>query len=234
MTSRRAPLALVFVILIVDEIIASLLLPVFPEFTKGLSRPELWFGIAMFAFAFMQFLAAPALGALSDRHGRKPIFGVAAIGTLLSMVLLLPVRYVLFLGNRALDGSTKGLNAVVKSTIVDLSPEADVQRNVGLSGSISYAGFLLGPAVASGVLWFADSQQWESVRSLVVAGLVFAAVNVVLSFLVPETRRRDRMEPPVESPVKSAVESPVDKVGENLGRRIWNEMSPLTMLARFQ
>ncbi len=186
---RRFALPSIFAILIIDEVVASLLLPVFPQYTDRLQRPQLWFGIAMFLFSFTQFLAAPALGALSDRRGRRPIFRVAAIGTFLSMILLLPVRYLPFLGNRALDGTTNGLNAVVKSSIVDLSPEEDVQRNVGLSASISYLGYLLGPAVATGILWLAKIQNWSEVRSLVAAGMVFALINIGLSFTVAETKK---------------------------------------------
>ncbi len=190
---RRLALPFVFAILVIDAIVASLLYPVFPRFTTGLHLPQLWYGVAMFAFSLAQFISAPALGALSDRRGRRPVFRLAAIGTFLSMILLLPVRFVLFLGNRAMDGTTNGLYAVMKSAIVDLSPEEDVQRNVGLSATISYVGLLFGPAVATGVLWLADRQGWGEVRSLIIAGMVFAAVNIVLSMSIPETKRS--MEP---------------------------------------
>jgi MFS transporter, DHA1 family, tetracycline resistance protein len=185
---RRVALFFVFAILIVDAIVASLLYPVYANFTDGLRHPALWFGVAMFMFSLFQLIAAPVLGALSDRIGRRPVFRVSAVGTFLANLLLLPVRYSLFVANRALDGSTNGLYGVVKSTIVDLSEEKDVQRNVGLSATISYVGLLLGPGVASGVLWLAKQQGWDTVRALVIAGIAFASVNVVLSFLLPETR----------------------------------------------
>jgi MFS transporter, DHA1 family, tetracycline resistance protein len=186
---RRLALPFVFAILVIDAVVASLLYPVFPRFTEGLRRPQLWYGVAMFLFSFAQFISAPALGALSDRRGRQPVFRLAAIGTFASMILLLPIRYVFFLGNRAMDGTTNGLYAVMKSAIVDLSPDEDVQRNVGLSTTISYVGLLLGPAVATGVLWFADREGWGEVRSLIIAGMVFAAINIVLSVSIPETKR---------------------------------------------
>ena len=182
-------LPVLFSILIVDAVIASLLYPVFSRYTDGLRIPEFWFGVAMFAFSFFQFLAAPALGALSDRKGRRPVFRLAAIGTFASMLLLLPVRYLLFFGNRVVDGTTNGLYPVVKSAIVDLSPKKDMQRNVGLSTTISYVGLLFGPAVAAGVLWLAKRHDLNEVRSLVVAGMVFAALNIVLSTALPETKR---------------------------------------------
>ena len=75
---RKIALPVLFAILVVDAVIASLLYPVFSRYTDGLSLPELWFGVAMFAFSFFQFLSAPALGALSDQRGRSPVFRVAA------------------------------------------------------------------------------------------------------------------------------------------------------------
>jgi MFS transporter, DHA1 family, tetracycline resistance protein len=187
---RKIALPVLFAILVVDAVIASLLYPVFSRYTDGLSLPELWFGLAMFAFSFFQFLSAPALGALSDQKGRGPVFRLAAVGTFMATLLLLPVRYILFFGNRVIDGTTNGLYGVVKSAIADLSEPEDIQRNVGLSATISYVGLLLGPAVATAVLWAAKRQGWNDVRSLIVAGLLFAGINMVLSTILPETKSK--------------------------------------------
>jgi MFS transporter, DHA1 family, tetracycline resistance protein len=184
----RLALPFVFAILIVDAVIASLIYPVYSQFTRSLANPELWFGVAMLTFSAFQLVSAPILGALSDRVGRAPVFRLAAIGTFVAGLFLVPIRFVPFVANRAIDGTTNGLYGVAKSAITDLSDPDDVQRNVGLSTTVSYLGLLLGPGVASLVLWFARVQGWDSTRSLVVAGLVFAGVNVVLSLALPETR----------------------------------------------
>ncbi len=220
---RRFALPSIFAILVIDEVIGSLLYPVFPCYTQGLRLPQLWYGLAMFAFSFAQFLAAPALGALSDRKGRRPIFRLAAVGTFLSMILLLPVRYLPFFANRAADGTTNGLYAVVKSAIVDLSPEEDVQRNVGLSASISYVGYILGPAVAAGILWLANAQGWGEVRSLIIAGMIFALINIALSSAVPETR-----------PGTVAAENALIAAVPLSIRHALREVSPFTMWQRLQ
>lgn len=188
--ARRAgrTLALVYAILVVDAVVGSLLYPIWPRFAEATSNPTIWLGVSYTLFAFMQFLAAPVLGLWSDAHGRRPVFRLAAVGTLLAMVLALPLRLWPFLANRVLDGTTNGLYAVSKSAVVDLSPPEQIQRNVGLMGTLTYAGFILGPGVAALVLWVAGIAGWSGPRSLVVAGLVFAAVNLVLSFRLPETR----------------------------------------------
>ncbi len=181
----------VFAILVIDGVIGSLVFPVFPEFVKGRSHPELWFGFGTLLFALMQLLFAPVLGRLSDQKGRSPVFRLAALGTTLAMLLLIPITLPLFLINRVSDGATNGLYAVVKSAIVDVSPPEDVQKNVGLSLSISYLGFLIGPGIAYFVLRLADALEWNRTRALVFTGLGFAVVNIVLSLVLPETRAGD-------------------------------------------
>lgn len=184
----RGPIVLVFAVLVVDGVIGSLLYPIWPRFAEATSNPTIWLGVSYTLFALMQFLAAPVLGLWSDAHGRRPVFRLAAVGTLLAMVLALPLRLWPFLGNRVLDGTTNGLHAVSKSAVADLSPPERIQRNMGLMGTLTYAGFILGPGVAALVLWLAEAAGWSGPRSLVVAGLVFAVVNLVLSFRLPETR----------------------------------------------
>ena len=191
-TSSKRLLVLIFAILIVDGIIGSLVYPVLPDFFRTSHNPELLFGLSTVIFALMQMLFAPVLGALSDARGRAPIFRVAAVGTALSMLLLLPVTVPLLLVNRFSDGATNGLYAVIKSAIVDVSEPDDVPRNVGLSLSLSYVGFLVGPGLAAVVLSLAEGFGWNSTRSLIITGICFAAVNVALSFGLPETRPNAR------------------------------------------
>ncbi len=188
---RHRVVPLIFAILVLDGIVGSLVFPVLPDFVANTRYPSLFFGLSTFLFSLTQFLFAPVLGQLSDQRGRRLVFRLAAVGTALSMLALLPVSVPLLMVNRLSDGATNGLYAVVKSAIVDVSPEEDVQRNVGLSTSLSYVGFLFGPGLALGVLELARFMSWNATRSLVIAGLLFALINVVLSFLVPETRAVD-------------------------------------------
>jgi DHA1 family tetracycline resistance protein-like MFS transporter len=187
MANRPRTLTLLFAILLVDGVIGSLLYPILPEFTSATSQPTLWFGFAALLFALLQFLAAPVLGRLSDERGRQPVFRLAAVGTLVAMVLALPLRLRPFLANRVVDGTTNGLYAVVKSAIVDVSPATAVQRNLGLSATLTYAGFIVGPAIAALVLWAAELGDLPGPQALVAAGIVFAVANVVLSIVLPET-----------------------------------------------
>ena len=76
---RRQPAALIFILLtaLIDVMGIGLIIPVLPGLVKELAGSEA--GAARFigwltaAYALMQFVFAPILGALSDRYGRRPV-----------------------------------------------------------------------------------------------------------------------------------------------------------------
>ena len=161
--------------------------PVLPEFVRGLRQPQLWLSVGTSLFLGVQLFSAPLLGRLSDGYGRRPIFIVSAAGTLLATALLLPVRAGLYFANRVSDGLTNGMYATVRSAITDISPPERLFRNLGIEGAIISLGFVLGPMAAGvllTVLRVPPAQQATYVIRLAVA---LAALNVLLSWLLPET-----------------------------------------------
>ncbi|MDA1370583.1 MAG: MFS transporter [Proteobacteria bacterium] len=80
--------ALMFVIFVVliDAIGFGIILPVMPQLIMSLSDVSLAAasrigGYLMFTYAAVQFFAAPILGNLGDRYGRRPVllFSLAAL-----------------------------------------------------------------------------------------------------------------------------------------------------------
>ena len=62
----------------------TLILTVIPFLVGQYVPPELvgfYVGLIVSVFAFCAFCAAPVLGALSDRHGRRPIFIISLLGS---------------------------------------------------------------------------------------------------------------------------------------------------------
>ncbi len=215
-TDRRLPL--LYAIILVDVVVGAAVGPVLPEFVRGLREPQWWLAVGTGLFLGVQLFSAPLLGRLGDGYGRRPIFILSAVGTLLANVLLLPVRAGLYFANRASDGLTNGMYATVRSAITDISPPGRLFRNLGIEGAIISLGFVLGP-MASGLLLTAlrvpDGQQAAYV--VVRLAVALAALNVLLSAWLPET-----------SPRRNAVR------GAELRAELARTVNPFTLWARLQ
>lgn len=142
-------------------------------------------------FAFMQFLAAPILGQLSDRLGRKKILAYSRAGTSVSYFLfavgIVTKNLPLLFAARALDGATGGVVAVAQAAVADLTePRKRVRRFALLSAAFGL-GFVGGPFLGgklsdpSLVPWFnATTPFW-------VAGLLALANSLFIALFLPET-----------------------------------------------
>jgi len=98
--------------------------------------------------------------------------------------------------------------ATVRSAITDVSPPGQLFRNLGIEGAIISLGFVLGPMAAGAlltILHVPPSQQAAYVVRLVV---VLAALNVLLSYWLPETQaqRNDVRGPELRADLGRAVD----------------------------
>ena len=99
-------------------------------------------------YAVCQFIAAPGLGALSDRFGRRPMLLICILGSAIGYILfgIGGALWVLFL-SRIIDGLTGGNFSILFAYIADVSEPEDRGRLFGLLGAVSGTGFILGPAI---------------------------------------------------------------------------------------
>lgn len=139
----------------------GILIPVFPLLISPGSpfrvTPESWSfseGLVMLGwlqgvYPLCMFLAAPILGQLSDRHGRRPVLAVSIFGTALGYFLfaigILTSNIPLLFLSRALDGMTGGNLAVANAAIGDISTNENRARNFGVLGAAFGLGFVIGP-----------------------------------------------------------------------------------------
>jgi DHA1 family tetracycline resistance protein-like MFS transporter len=103
-------------------------------------------------FSICQLMAAPTLGDLSDRHGRRPVLIFSLLGTVASFVMLATAQSVamLFLA-RIVDGLSGGNISTARAYVADVTEPKDRARAYGLIGAAFGLGFICGPAL-SGVL----------------------------------------------------------------------------------
>lgn len=178
--SRRAALAVVAGTVFVDMTGFGIVLPSLPFAVAHLGGSGVWVGLVLTAYAAAQFLAAPMLGLLSDRYGRRPLLLLTLVGSAVGMgVTAVAGSLLVLLAARLLAGACGGAIAVGQAYAADLvAPERRV-RALGLVGAAVGLGFVAGPAIGAGLaatgFGFRDT-------CLVAAGLALA--NTVIGLVV--------------------------------------------------
>jgi len=190
--------ASVFVLLTVllDAAGMGLILPVLPdllrEFAPGgsIGDAAVIGGWLAFCYAGMQFLCAPALGALSDRFGRRPVL-------LLSMAAM-SVDYVIMattgalwalIAARAMSGAAGATMSAARAWLADTSGPADRARQFGRMGAAMGMGFALGPALGGFLGELGPRAPFWAAAALAGANLLFG-MWVLRESLPPEKRRK--------------------------------------------
>ncbi|GER91226.1 tetracycline resistance MFS efflux pump [Dictyobacter vulcani] len=99
-------------------------------------------------YGICQLIAAPGLGLLSDRYGRRPVLFICLLGSALGYLIfgLGGALWILFLG-RIIDGLTGGNFSILFAYVADITEPEERGSYFGLLGGISGVGFILGPAI---------------------------------------------------------------------------------------
>ncbi len=152
-SSEMSKLLPVFVIVLVDLLGLTIIVPLLPLYAASFGATPVMIGLLGAAYPIMQALGAPLLGRLSDRFGRKPILMISQLGTFAGFVLMglansLPV---LFLA-RIIDGISGANIATAQAVITDNTTEEKRTQGLALIGAAFGIGFTIGPLVAFAAL----------------------------------------------------------------------------------
>ena len=164
----------------------TVVLPVLPfvvlQYVSHESDLAIWVGVLEAINGLCAFLAAPFLGRLSDRFGRRPVIIVAAFGAAFSMALfgIGGALWVLVLA-RVVQGLTAGDLPALFAYLADITPPEQRAKRFGLLGALSGIGTMIGPAL--GGLLAAVSIQLPVFLTAAVA-LTIAILSI---FLLPES-----------------------------------------------
>jgi len=148
-TRFSSPLLPIFLIVVVDVLGFTIILPLLPFYSERLGASPTVVGAVVSTYAICQLIAGPILGQLSDRHGRRPILLVSQAGTLVGFLILVFARHIslVFLA-RAIDGATAGNLTIAQAYISDVTRPEQRARSFALIGIAFGFGFLVGPAVS--------------------------------------------------------------------------------------
>ncbi|MCB0048081.1 MAG: MFS transporter, partial [Caldilinea sp.] len=84
----RNRLLTIFLVVFVDLLGFSLILPLLPYYAEEYGASEITIGLLTASYAAAQLIGAPILGRLSDQYGRRPVLLVSIAGTALGFLLL--------------------------------------------------------------------------------------------------------------------------------------------------
>jgi MFS transporter, DHA1 family, tetracycline resistance protein len=144
-----SPLLPIFLIVVVDVLGFTIILPLLPFYSERLGASPAIVGALVSTYAICQLISGPILGQISDRLGRKPILIISQVGTLAGFLLLafargLPMLFVA----RAIDGATAGNLTIAQAYISDVTRPEERAKSFAIIGIAFGFGFLVGPAIS--------------------------------------------------------------------------------------
>ena len=181
---KRSPLLVIFITIFIDLVGFGIVIPLLPFYVEGtkINGTPRAVGLLFAAYSVMQFIFAPILGRLSDKHGRRRVLLISIIGTGISFLILgfATTLWMLFVG-RILDGITGGNISTAQAYIADSTTKENRTKGMGLVGAAFGLGFVFGPAIGGAL-----SHWGLGVPFFFAAGLAFANA-ILLYFTLPET-----------------------------------------------
>jgi len=138
-------------------------------------------------YALSVFLAAPVLGALSDRYGRRPVLIISLIGSAFGYFIfgLGGALWILFLG-RTIEGLTGGEISAIFAYFADITSSNERTKYFGWISAVVGVGTALGPIIGGALATFGNSVPMY-------AGTVITLLNAIYGyFFMPESLEKSR------------------------------------------
>uniref|UniRef100_A0A671UGA7 Major facilitator superfamily domain-containing protein 10 n=1 Tax=Sparus aurata TaxID=8175 RepID=A0A671UGA7_SPAAU len=209
---------IVFIILLLDLLGFTLILPLLPSILdhydavyQSLQSVVDWFreavgiplekkyntvlfgGLIGSLFSLLQFLMSPLTGALSDRHGRRPMLLLTTLGLMSSYAVWAVSRsFSMFLLFRVIGGICKGNVSLCTAIVADLPCPKARNRGMAMIGIAFSLGFTVGPLM--GAYFAVSSRATGNVffQTPALLALAFSAADLLFIWLMlPETLTKD-------------------------------------------
>lgn len=185
-TETKSSLKIVFLTIFLDLVGFSIIFPLFPSlakhyltvdadnvFLRGIfgsiqtisnytEGSTLFSGIVLFGgilgalYSFLQFIAAPMWGSISDRIGRKPVLLISLGGLALSYALwFFSGSFTVLIISRIIGGIMGGNISTATAVVADVTTSKNRSKGMAFIGIAFALGFVIGPAIG-GILSLLD------------------------------------------------------------------------------
>lgn len=183
----HASLLPIFLIVLVDVLGLTIVLPLLPVYGESFGASALVAALLVPVYSACQLFSGPFLGECSDRVGRRRVLLVSQAGTLLGFLIIASAQslWMLFLG-RVIDGLTAGNLSVAQAYIADNTAPENRARSFALIGIAFGIGFLLGPAITAYL-----SRWGMSAPLFLAAGLSLTSLSCTALLLPKDEPRRE-------------------------------------------
>jgi DHA1 family tetracycline resistance protein-like MFS transporter len=183
-------LVVIVLTLVVNLIGFGIMIPLLPLYAESFGASEQVIGLVIATFSLCQLIASPALGALSDRWGRRPVLVLSLIGTVVSFVMLALARSVpMLFAARLVDGLSGGNISTARAYVADITSEDERAKAFGLIGAAFGVGFVLGPALGGALAHVSYTAPIWAAAALTLVATALAWV------WLPETVHRTQASP---------------------------------------
>ena len=179
------PLLVIFLTIFVNLVGFGIIIPLLPFYASTFGASPFVVGLLFASFSLAQLIAAPLLGELSDRWGRRPVLILSLIGTAVSFAMLAVAQSLAMLFfARIVDGLSGGNITTARAYIADITEEEDRAKAYGVLGAAFGLGFIVGPALGAAFSHISYTAPIWAAAAITVAAIVMAWV------WLPETVHR--------------------------------------------
>lgn len=200
-------LAFLFAIVLFNFIGLTLLITVQAFIVREYNTTAIAVSLLTVLYAISQFIAAPILGRISDRYGRRPVLLVCLFGSAIGYFIfgIGGALWILYI-SRIIDGFTGGNVSIATAIVTDISSVKERTKNLGVIGAAFGLGFIIGPIIG-GVL-----SQISLAAPAYAAGIFALAATVAGLFILPESLPKEK---------------------RNSTRIKWKDLNPLASIGKF-
>jgi len=181
----------IFIVVFVDILGFSIILPLLPFYASKINAADAAVGPLIASYSLCQFIAAPILGNLSDSYGRRPILLYSQFGSFLGFILLglamhLPHPLAWLFAGRMIDGLSGGNLTVAQAYISDITEPHERAKIFGMIIGVSFGlGFTIGPGLGANIAY----RFGFDVSAYLAA--FFSLSSIIATFLLlPETQHQ--------------------------------------------